>query len=49
MLAFLAWGWPSVFVVLYALLLAAAALFLLFAAVKWFREMVAIDRETSGR
>ncbi|MGC5172283.1 CDP-alcohol phosphatidyltransferase family protein [Micromonospora sp. DT81.3] len=49
MLAFLAWGWPPAFLVLYTLLLTAATLFLLLAAVKWFREMVRIDRETAVR
>jgi phosphatidylglycerophosphate synthase len=47
-LAFVVWGWTPVFLVVYALLFAAATLFLLMAAVKWFREMNRIDRETAG-
>lgn len=46
-LAFVAWGWPPVFLVLYTLLFVAAALFLLLAAVKWFRDMNRIDRENA--
>jgi phosphatidylglycerophosphate synthase len=49
LLAFVAWGWPPVFITLYTLLLIAAALFLLLAAAKWFRDMSRIDRETATR
>lgn len=45
LLAFLAWGWTPVFIAVYSLLLVAAALFLVAAAIKWFREMSRIDRE----
>jgi phosphatidylglycerophosphate synthase len=42
-LAFLLLGWRVGFLVGYALLFAAQAVYLLLAAVKWFREMVALD------
>lgn len=45
-LAFVAWGWSTVFVGIYALLLLACTLFLVAAAVTWFRQMVRLDRET---
>lgn len=48
-LAFVAWGWSIVFLGIYALLLAACTLFLVAAAVTWFRQMVRLDRETAGR
>lgn len=38
-LVFVLWGWPSIFLVGYGLLAAAAVAFLAMAAVKWFREM----------
>jgi phosphatidylglycerophosphate synthase len=38
-LVFVLWGWASGFQVAYGLLFAAAAAFLLLAAVKWFREL----------
>ncbi|TWD83313.1 CDP-alcohol phosphatidyltransferase-like enzyme [Kribbella amoyensis] len=41
-LVFLAFGWPTAFVLLYGLLLAANLLFLLAAIAKWYREMAAL-------
>lgn len=38
-LVFVVWGWTALFLPLYGLLLAANALFLCLASVKWFREM----------
>lgn len=46
MLAFVLWGWPQLFLVVYGLLLAACTAFLVAAAVAWFRQMVRLDRET---
>jgi phosphatidylglycerophosphate synthase len=42
-LAFVLLGWRDGFLVVYALLFAAEGGYLLLAAVKWFREMVALD------
>lgn len=44
-LAFVAWGWTPAFLVIYGLLMTAAAGFLVLAAVKWFREMGALEAE----
>lgn len=43
-LVFLLWGWTGGFLVAYAALAAANAVFLALAAVKWFREISALDR-----
>lgn len=43
-LVFLLWGWTTGFLVVYTALAAANLLFLLLAAVKWFREVRALDR-----
>lgn len=47
-LVFVAWGWPSLFILTYSLMFVAALLFLVLAASKWFREMASIDRETAA-
>jgi hypothetical protein len=39
---FLTFGWPSVFVSLYGLMLLANLLFLLAAIAKWYKEMAAL-------
>lgn len=44
-LAFVTWGWTPAFLVIYGLLMAAAAGFLVLAAAKWFREMGALEAE----
>lgn len=44
-LVFVLWGLPSAFLVLYGLVFLACAAFLLLASVKWFRDMVRLDRE----
>lgn len=44
-LVFVLWGWTTGFLALYAALAAANALFLGLAAVKWFREIKALDRK----
>ncbi len=41
---FFLWGWTTGFLVAYALLALAGLLFLVLAAVKWFREISALDR-----
>jgi len=43
--SFALWGWTTAFLWVYALLALASAAFLALAAVKWFREMRAIDRD----
>lgn len=48
MLAFVLWGWPPVFLAVYALLLVACAAFLVAAAITWFRQMVRLDREAAA-
>lgn len=42
-LAFVLWGFPTVFVVVYSFLALACAMFLILAASKWFRDMKAIQ------
>ncbi|MFD1338428.1 CDP-alcohol phosphatidyltransferase family protein [Microbacterium lemovicicum] len=42
-LVFVLWGWPTLFLAVYALLGVACTAFLALAAVKWFREMRRID------
>jgi hypothetical protein len=42
-LVFLAFGRPSVFIVLYAVMLVANLVFLLAAFAKWYREMAALQ------
>ena len=44
-LVFLLWGWPPVFLILYAALFVANAAFLVLAAIKWFRDMVKLDAD----
>lgn len=44
-LVFVLWGWTPGFLVVYAALALVNALFLALAAVKWFREVRALDRE----
>lgn len=44
-LVFVLWGWTSVFLVGYGLLMLAGAGFLVLAAVKWFREMGSLGGE----
>lgn len=44
-LAFALWGWTAGFLAVYAALAAVNAVFLALAAVKWFREISALDRE----
>ncbi len=46
-LVFLFWGWTPIFVALYALLAGLNLLFLIAAAVKWFREIRALDTEAA--
>lgn len=46
-LLFLLWGVPQLFMIVYALLLVANAAFLVLAAVKWFREIKALERHTT--
>ena len=46
--AFVLWGWTLGFVVLYTALFACCALFLVAAAVKWFRDMKRIDAEQAA-
>lgn len=41
--AFVFWGWVPAFLVVYGLLMVAGAGFLVLAAVKWFREMGALE------
>lgn len=48
-LAFFAWGWTPVFLVIYTALAAANAAFLVLAAIKWFREMREIDRTVAAQ
>lgn len=43
MLAFVLWGWPQLFIIVYALLLVAAIGFLALAAPKWYRDMRRVD------
>lgn len=43
-LVFAAWGWTPLFLLLYGGLMLLNLVFLLLAAVKWFREMRALDR-----
>ena len=47
-LVFLAFGTPSLFIVLYGALLAANLLFLAAAIAKWYREMAALQPEVSA-
>ena len=47
-LVFLAFGTPSLFIVLYGALLAANLLFLAAAIAKWYREMAALQPGVSG-
>ena len=42
-LVFLTFGWPTLFVGLYGLMLLANLLFLLAAIAKWYREMAALS------
>lgn len=42
-LAFVVWGWTPAFLVVYGFLMVAGAGFLALAAVKWFREMGALE------
>ncbi len=43
-LVFAFWGWPAAFLLLYGVLMVLNGIFLVLAAVKWFREMRSIDR-----
>ncbi|WP_460798510.1 CDP-alcohol phosphatidyltransferase family protein [Microbacterium sp. GXF0217] len=43
--SFVIWGWSAGFIALYGALAAACLLFLVAAAIKWFRDMVRIDQE----
>lgn len=47
-LVFLVWGWPFLFFWLYSALAAASLMFLLLAAVKWFREMLALGVDAAS-
>lgn len=47
--AFLTFGYPQVFAVVYALLFAANAAFLALALVKWYRDAAALDRVQPAR
>ena len=44
-LIFVLLAWPTAFFIAYTLLFAGSAGYLLLAAVKWFRDMRALDRE----
>lgn len=44
-LVFVLWGWTAAFLVAYMALAVAGALFLALAAVRWFREIAALDRD----
>ena len=44
-LVFVLWGWTAGFLVAYTALAIAGAAFLALAAVRWFREIAALDRE----
>lgn len=43
--AFVLWGWPPAFIAAYSVLAACCLLFLIAAAIKWFRDMSRIDAE----
>ncbi len=46
--AFVLWGWTFGFLLLYTVLFACFALFLVAAAIKWFRDMKRIDAEQAA-
>jgi phosphatidylglycerophosphate synthase len=47
-LVFSLWGVPALFLPVYSLVFAACAAFLVTAAIKWFRDMVRLDRTLAG-